>query len=197
MVRSDKLWKLLNCVSQLQPKISQLSDQLQGFNLPFWKWEIITFTMEKVSASSCPPLLRKMQKTDRDFLVEKLSEIQDSQTSFNFHDWGRDSSQLKRFPLYWHGSLISKMYNWSSVAQRTVELWEIDGLEWQTLKLCLPTSITNISAPRHATEMFFTILKMGEPKDDNGIGLRLLLCPWKSWKIKEVGQCSETGSFLF
>jgi hypothetical protein len=42
--------------------------------------------MEKVSASSCPPLLRKMQKTDRDFLVEKLSEIQDSQTSFNFHD---------------------------------------------------------------------------------------------------------------
>ena len=134
MVRSDKLWKLLNCVSQLQPKISQLSDQLQGFNLPFWKWEIITFTMEKVSASSCPPLLRKMQKTDRDFLVEKLSEIQDSQTSFNFHDWGRDSSQLKRFPLYWHGSLISKMYNWSSVVQRTVELWMIDFV---IISICL------------------------------------------------------------
>ena len=90
--------------------------------------------MEKVSASSCPPLRRKMQKTDRDFWVEKLSEIQDSQTSFNFHDSGRDSSQLKRFPLSSPCSPIFKMVRHMSVAHLSAEILAIE-VERQTFQI--------------------------------------------------------------
>ena len=44
--------------------------------------------------------------------------------------------------------------------------------------------------------MFLTILKMGEPQDFNEIDLRLLLCPWRSWKIKD-GWLSKEISLLF
>ena len=80
-------------------------------------------------------------------------------------------------------------------------MWSNDVLPvqvWVTLKVCLPTWNKSISALRHAAEMFLTILKMGEHEDYNGIGLRLQLCSWESWKIKDSWLLLEISSlFLY
>ena len=118
--------------------------------------------------------------------------------TFIFYDLGEDSSSLKRFPSFSPCSLISKKVSWASVAQRRPELWMFDCQEskvWIIWKVCLSTSITNISALRWATDMCLTILKMGEQGLLNGKRFRELLSLPESWKLKEVWESWISDNF--
>ena len=85
---------------------------------------------------------------------------------------------------------------------RTSESWDInfwssEVKSFRNEKVCLQTSIINISAPRPAREHQFTILEMGDQPLYNGNGLRLLLGSWKSSKLKEGWQFSQNVSLVF
>ena len=126
-------------------------------------------------------------------------ENPDSWQSFIFHGSGRARCNRRTFQLNYQGCQLSKMVCLTFLACLRAEILNFEVLETKVLvtgKVCLLTWNRNIPAPRYATEMFNTILKMLEPQDYIGIGVRLLLCSWRSWKIKE-GCLSEEVSSLF